>query len=184
VVALGPGLGQSDWSKSLVSMVLESGLPKVLDADALRLLAMEPVYSEDWVLTPHPGEASALLATRSVEIQADRFRHADAIVKQYGGICVLKGCGSIVAADKVRRVSECGNPALATAGSGDLLTGAVAAFVAQGLSLVDAASTAVWVHGHGADVIARNGERGWLASDFLPAMRNALHQLETLTDES
>ncbi|KPK09947.1 MAG: hypothetical protein AMJ68_10615 [Acidithiobacillales bacterium SG8_45] len=183
VLALGPGLGQSDWAKSLLATVLESGLPKVLDADGLRLLAVDPVYNEDWVLTPHPGEAAALLDTGTAEVQADRFRHADAIAKQYGGVCVLKGCGSIVAADKIRRVCACGNPALATAGSGDLLTGAVAAFAAQGLSLVDAAAAAVWVHGHAADVIARNGERGWLASEFLPAMRNALHHLETKTDE-
>ena len=184
VVALGPGLGQSDWATSLMSVVLESGLPKVLDADALRLLAMDPVYDDKRVLTPHPGEAGALLGTCAAEIQADRFRQADSIIKQFGGVCILKGNGSIVAANKIRRVCASGNPALAIAGSGDLLTGAVASFIAQGLSLVDAAVAAVWLHGHAADMIAHRGERGWLASELLPFMRDALHGLEKAADEN
>ena len=183
VIAAGPGFGQSDWAKNLMPAVLENKLPKVLDADALKLLAQEPTKDGNWILTPHPGEAATLLATATAAVQADRFDHADAIAKRYGGVCILKGAGTIVATEATRYVCTCGNPALATAGSGDLLTGAVAAFVGQGMSNIDAAAAAVWVHGHAADAIAHSGERGWLASEFLPYMRDAVHRLEISVDE-
>lgn len=178
VIAIGPGLGRSDWAMSLLAKVLESTGPKVLDADALNLLALDANKSEEWILTPHPGEAATLLKTTSAAVQQDRFESADKIVKRYGGICVLKGAGTLISDGESRLVCDCGNAALSTAGTGDLLTGAIASFVAQGLSIKNAATTAVWVHGHAAEIVAPGGERGWLASDFLPAMRAAVQSLE------
>jgi NAD(P)H-hydrate epimerase len=178
VVAVGPGLGRSEWAMSLLAKVLESSGPKVLDADALNLLAQDEIKSDEWILTPHPGEAATLLGTTPALIQQDRYVAADEIVKHYGGICVLKGAGTIISDSESRLVCDCGNAALSTAGTGDLLTGAIASFVAQGMVLKEAAATAVWVHGHAAEIVAPRGERGWLASDFLPAMRTAVHTLE------
>ncbi len=179
VVAVGPGLGQSTWARELLAVIFESNAPKVVDADALNLVAMEPTKDEQWVLTPHPGEAARLLDRSVHDIQQNRFVSVDDIVARFGGVCVLKGAGTIIGSSEKRFVSDCGNPALATAGTGDLLTGAIASFVAQGMTTIDAARAGVWVHGHAADVIARAGERGWLASDFLPFMRDAVHLLET-----
>jgi len=178
VIAVGPGLGRSEWAMQLLAKVLESSGPRVLDADALNLLARDEHYSDEWILTPHPGEAATLLATTPGAIQQDRFGSADTIVKRYGGICVLKGAGSIVSDGESRLVCDCGNAALSTAGTGDLLTGAIASFVAQGMELKKATATAVWVHGHAAEILAPRGERGWLASDFLPIMRAVVHALE------
>ncbi|MFV1997974.1 MAG: NAD(P)H-hydrate dehydratase [Acidiferrobacterales bacterium] len=177
VIAVGPGLGRSEWAMQLLANVLESSRPKVLDADALNLLARDEHYSDEWILTPHPGEAATLLETTADAIQQHRFESADKIVKRYGGICVLKGAGSIISNGESRLVCDCGNAALSTAGTGDLLTGAIASFVAQGMALKEATATAVWVHGHAAGILAPHGERGWLASDFLPAMRAAVHEL-------
>lgn len=178
VVAVGPGLGRSEWAMSLLAKILESSGPKVLDADALNLLAQDKCKSDEWILTPHPGEAATLLGTTSGHIQQDRFVAADEIVKHYGGICVLKGAGTIISDRESRLVCDCGNAALSTAGTGDLLTGAIASFVAQGMALTEATAAAVWVHGHAAEILAPRGERGWLASDFLLAMRTAVHTLE------
>jgi len=179
VVAIGPGLGRSDWARRLMATVMESDSRKrILDADALNLLAQDAVKDNNWILTPHPGEAATLLESTSSAIQQNRFGSADEIVNRYGGICVLKGAGTVVVDGHSRLVCDCGNPALSTAGSGDLLTGVIASFLSQGLTLIDAATAAVWVHGHAADLLATGGERGWLASDFLPFIRAAVHQLE------
>lgn len=178
VVAIGPGLGRSEWAMLLLAKVLEASGPKVLDADALNLLAKDERKSDEWILTPHPGEAATLLGTTSGLVQQDRFVAADEIVKRYGGICVLKGCGTIVSNGESRLVCDCGNAALSTAGTGDLLTGAIASFVAQGMESTEATATAVWVHGYAAEMLAPRGERGWLASELLPVMRVAVHKLE------
>ncbi len=179
VIAIGPGLGRSEWGMQLLAKVLESAGPKVLDADALNLLAQDASSSETWILTPHPGEAATLLETNSGAIQQDRFMSADKIVKRYGGICVLKGAGTIISNGESRLVCDGGNSALSTAGSGDLLTGAIASFVAQGMTPKDAVAIAVWVHARAAEIVAPRGKRGWLASDFLPAMRTAVQSLES-----
>ena len=178
VIALGPGLGRSEWAIQLMAKALESPGLKVLDADALNLLALDASNSDEWILTPHPGEAATLLDTNSGAIQQDRFTSADEIVKRYGGVCVLKGAGTIISDGESRLVCDGGNSALSTAGSGDLLTGAIASFVAQRMTPKDAAVTAVWVHARAAEIVAPRGKRGWLASDFLPAMRAAVHTLE------
>ncbi|MCH8846611.1 MAG: NAD(P)H-hydrate dehydratase, partial [Proteobacteria bacterium] len=175
-VAIGPGLGQSNWGGSLFSKVLESNLPLVVDADALNILAQEPVSSDRWILTPHPGEAARLLNCDSNDIQSDRISAARKIQKKYGGIIVLKGSGSIIA-DGEGNISICsaGNPGMASGGMGDVLTGIIAGLLAQGLDAGDAARLGVCLHATAADKAAVDGERGMLASDLMPWIRRLVN---------
>jgi len=172
-VAVGPGLGRSNWALRLLGRVLESALPLVVDADALNLLAEEPIARPDWVLTPHPGEGARLLGTVPAEIERDRFAAARALQGRYGGVVVLKGAGSLVQAGGTRPPGVCtdGNPGMASGGMGDLLTGLIAGLLAQGHTAVDAAELAVCLHGAAADRAASQGERGLLASDLLSEIR-------------
>ncbi|MCD9087324.1 NAD(P)H-hydrate dehydratase [Stenotrophomonas sp. SY1] len=172
VVALGPGLGQDDWARALWTAALACGKPLVIDADALNLLAADPQPLTRCILTPHPGEAARLLDTDTASIQRDRFAAAQALSRRYASVVVLKGAGSIVAAPgQLPRVVAAGNPGMAVGGMGDLLTGIIAALVAQGLSLFDAASTGALLHGLAGDVAALEGERGLLPRDLLPHLR-------------
>lgn len=175
VVLLGPGLGQSAWGRALFAQALDSGKPLVLDADGLNLLNGTSTRRDDWVLTPHPGEAARLLGLPVTDVQADRFAVADAIVKRYGGVVVLKGAGTVIAgAAAVPSVCAGGNPGLATGGTGDVLAGLITALRAQGIGSRQAAETGVCVHAEAGDRIARaRGERGLAASD-LPAMIRTL----------
>ncbi|MGM0592909.1 MAG: NAD(P)H-hydrate dehydratase [Pseudomonadota bacterium] len=176
VVALGPGLGRGAWGRGVLARILESGLPLVVDADALNLLALEPAYRRDWVLTPHPGEAARLLGCSTAEIQADRFAAAASLEASFGGVVVLKGCGSLVLArDGEFALCSEGNPGMASAGMGDLLTGVIAALIAQGHALRDAARLATVIHGAAGDRAAATGERGMLASDLLPQLRQLVN---------
>ncbi len=131
VVAVGPGLGASDWSASMLKTCLESQAPLVVDADGLNLLAQLSQRGfggrDHWILTPHPAEAARLLACSVSEIQSDRVLSAKAIARSFGACVVLKGCGTVVA-DASGEYAICpgGNPGMATAGSGDVLTGIIA----------------------------------------------------------
>jgi len=176
VVAIGPGLGQSAWAAGLLARVLETQLPLVVDADALTLLARDPEQNERWVLTPHPGEAARLLDCSTAQIQGDRFAAVRELQSRYGGVIVLKGCGSLVAA-RNREVTVCtdGNPGLAAGGTGDVLTGVIAGLMAQGLAPERAALTGVCLHGAAADMAARDGERGMLARDLMPWLRRLVN---------
>ncbi len=176
VVAFGPGLGQSDWARDLFSLVSESVLPTVWDADALNLLANESNVVENRIITPHPGEAATLLSQSTAEIQADRPAVVKALSEQYGGIAVLKGAGTLISSDTGRPfICTSGNPGMAVPGMGDVLTGVIAAFLAQGLSLTDAASVGVEVHARAGDVAALAGERGMLASDVVSALQGVVN---------
>ncbi len=175
VVAIGPGLGQSDWAMGLFATALSAKRPLVVDADALNLLAQEPSVRNDWILTPHPGEAARLLATSTSEIQTDRLTAANALQQKYGGVVVLKGAGSIVHDGKLPVVLRAGNPGMGSGGMGDVLTGLIAALVAQGFALDDAARIGACVHANAADRAAFDGERGLLASDLLPYIRALLN---------
>ena len=152
--------------------VLESKLPLVVDADALNLIAQEPVRSDHWILTPHPGEAARLLNTTSTEVQADRIAAVKAIQEKYAGVIVLKGSGTLVLnAQGSTSICSAGNPGMASAGMGDVLTGTIAGLLAQGLSLDDAAKVGVCIHAAAADEAAEEGERGLLARDLMPWLR-------------
>jgi len=176
VVAIGPGLGRTRWGAQLLGAALDSGRPLVVDADALTLLAADPERREDWVLTPHPGEAARLLGTTTAAVQADRLAAVAALQAAYGGAVVLKGAGSLVA-DGAGPPALCrdGNPGMAAGGFGDLLTGVVAALRAQGLDAGAAARLGVLVHARAADLTAGAGERGLLPSDCLAPLRRLVN---------
>jgi hydroxyethylthiazole kinase-like uncharacterized protein yjeF len=184
-VAIGPGLGQGEWGQALWEATLATTLSRVVDADGLRLLATQPRRHANWILTPHPGEAAALLGVNA-DIEADRFQAARAISERYGGVCVLKGSGSLIASETDPEPWLCdrGNPGLATGGSGDVLTGAIVALLAQGLSPVEAARLGVWAHASAGDRATRTGERGLLASDLFGPLRDILNGLNADADRN
>ncbi|MEJ2686095.1 MAG: NAD(P)H-hydrate dehydratase [Gammaproteobacteria bacterium] len=172
LVAIGPGLGQGTWGRQMFQTVLASGLPLVVDADALNLLAKAPRTLDNWVLTPHPGEAGRLLGGGARDVQADRFAALGRLLARFGGTCVLKGAGTLIGdANGVVSVCTRGNPGMASGGMGDVLTGTIAGLGAQGLDLPAAARAGVCVHGAAGDRAARAGERGLLASDLIRELR-------------
>ncbi|MEA2079140.1 MAG: NAD(P)H-hydrate dehydratase [Pseudomonadota bacterium] len=177
VVVIGPGLGQSRWSRQLFQRVVASKLPLVVDADALNLLARDPLSRDNWILTPHPGEAGRLLQQAISAIQQDRFAAIRQLADRYHGVVVLKGAGSLMTAGAGPiRLCDQGNPGMASGGMGDVLSGVLAALLAQGLGLSEAASAGVWLHGKAADLAAgEHGERGLLASDLMPFLRKLIN---------
>ncbi|WP_430389127.1 NAD(P)H-hydrate dehydratase [Dyella sp. 20L07] len=182
VLAVGPGLGQGAWGHALWLTALDAGVPLVLDADGLNLLAREPrQFGGRAVLTPHPGEAARLLGCDTATIGADRFAAVRELARRYEAVVVLKGAGSLVA-DPTGRVAVCpwGNPGMASGGMGDLLTGIVAALLAQGCDSWRAACLGVGLHARAGDLAARHaGERGMLASDLLEPLRLLLNGRES-----
>ncbi|HSC47885.1 MAG TPA: NAD(P)H-hydrate dehydratase [Gammaproteobacteria bacterium] len=176
VVAIGPGLGRGAWGKKLLAKVLASKLPLVMDADALNLLAAQPVKHGRWVLTPHPGEAGRLLGSTALKVQQDRYLAVAKLAAKYKAVVVLKGAGSLVAEPGgTTSVCTAGNPGMAAAGMGDVLTGVIAAFLAQGMEPGDAARNGVYLHALAGDLAARQGERGLMARDLIQALRQVVN---------
>jgi hydroxyethylthiazole kinase-like uncharacterized protein yjeF len=176
VIALGPGLGRDAWARNLFARVLAAGQPKILDADALNLLAESPAHRSDWVLTPHPGEAARLLGVDTAAVQGDRLAALEALVARFGGVTVLKGHGSLIGGhDALPWLVDAGNPGMATAGMGDVLTGVAAGLLAQAPAQpLAAAAAAAYVHACAGDRAARGGERGLIASDVIRELRACL----------
>jgi NAD(P)H-hydrate epimerase len=176
VIVIGPGLGRNRWAQALFSTVLEVRQPLVIDADALNLLAGMPGDRDNQVLTPHPGEAGRLLGQTAATIQADRFAAAEAITGRYGGTTVLKGAGTLVhTAGQRPQVCVAGNPGMATAGMGDVLSGVIAGLLAQGMERPQAAVSGVCVHAIAGDRAALDGERGMLARDVIAQLRSLVN---------
>ena len=180
-VAIGPGLGRTDGSRALVAYLLDRlDKPIVLDADGLWALVghLNWVFSRDapTVLTPHEGELAALLGRKSVWVRSRRLHAVQAGADDVGAVVLLKGADSLVAAPgRGVIVSDLGNPGLATAGTGDVLTGVVAAFLSKGLEPRLAAAAAAAAQGAAADVAAeRHGSAGLLARDVVEALSPAL----------
>jgi len=184
-VVIGPGLGNTERSTAWVREVLASGVPAVLDADALNALAAEPgaiaAAAGPVVLTPHPGEASRLLGTTTAEVEADRLAAARALAAKTRAVVVLKGARTVVcdgAGDDQCSINPTGGPSLATGGSGDVLAGTIGALLAQGLSAVNAARAGVFVHGAAGDALAQgHGDRGVVSSDLPEAIAAAIRAL-------
>lgn len=177
VLAIGPGLGQGSWGHSLLSMAACSDKPQVWDADALNRLATGAVtLPAGAVITPHPGEAARLLDVSIKQIQADRPAAARALAEKYSAVAVLKGSGSLIASPD-RRLAQCdhGHGAMATAGLGDVLTGLIAALLAQGMEPFEAACLGVWLHARAGEQQGQQG-RGLAASDLIPAIRQLLEE--------
>lgn len=171
IIVLGPGLGQDAWAQALYQAALASDLPKVIDADALNLLAQHPVRQPNAILTPHPGEAARLLNCTTTDIQLDRYLAAQQLQQRYDAVIVLKGAGSIVQG-AATHVCTAGNPGMASGGMGDVLAGLSGALIAQGLDLEKAAEVGVLLHALAADKAAlAGGERGLLAMDVVEQLR-------------
>jgi len=176
VVVIGPGLGQSKWAAELFVAAIKSTKMIVIDADGLNLLAHVPEKHSNWVLTPHPGEAARLLGCTSGVVQQDRYAAVSALQTKYDGIVVLKGAGTLVAGNGEIAVSSTGNPGMASGGMGDVLAGVIAGLIAQGFSLKDAAQQGVYLHGMAGDIASSQaGERGLLASDLMPFLRQMVN---------
>lgn len=177
VIAVGPGLGRADWGRALLRRALGSGTPCVVDADGLNLLAEESLtLPAGSIITPHPGEAARLLAVTNREIQADRPAAARALAARYRAVTVLKGAGTLVA-EPHGELDICllGNPAMATAGMGDVLTGVVAGLRGR-MPARDAACAGTCLHSAAADrVVAERGERGLIAGDVVGALVDELN---------
>ncbi len=177
VVVLGPGLGSDDWATALFACCMEHDKPFIVDADGLGFL-VKTESQKDWILTPHPGEASQLSGVPVEEIQRDRFAAIEALQEKFSGVVVLKGSGSLVLGSEYP-VAVCphGNPGMASGGMGDVLSGIIAGLVAQGLTMTVAAQAGVLVHSLAADNAAQLGERGLLATDLLPHIRDFVNKL-------
>lgn len=164
-LAVGPGLGQDAPALALLRQALDTALPLVLDADALNLIAGHPVLARrlgrraaPGLLTPHPLEAARLLGCEAAAVQADRLRAALALAERFRAVAVLKGCGSVIATPDGRWfINDSGNPGMAAAGQGDVLTGLAAALLAQDWEAEPAALCAVHLHGLAADLLAGAG---------------------------
>lgn len=172
-LCVGPGLGRSPAARRLVAHLVaraHAATPLVLDADALFALAAEPArLSATTIITPHPKEAARLLGCSTADLEADRVGAARALAARLGAVVVLKGARTLVCEGERVWLCSSGSEALGTAGSGDVLAGAVAGLCAQGLSPRNAAVLAVWLHGRAGSALAeRLGRRGVLSSD-LPA---------------
>jgi ADP-dependent NAD(P)H-hydrate dehydratase / NAD(P)H-hydrate epimerase len=171
-LAIGPGLGTEDWGSELLEECLRHELPAVLDADALNLLAGNPQRRDDWILTPHPGEAGRLLGQSAVAVQGDRLRSLALLQGRYGGTVVLKGAGTLVSAGSAAPwICTAGNAGMASPGMGDVLTGIIAGLLAQGLGGETAARIGVLAHAAAGDAAAGAAPRGLLASDLLANLR-------------
>ncbi len=183
VLALGPGLGQSDELRELVHWVVESAkVPTVLDADALNLLAGQTHTLADLkrpvILTPHPGEFARLTGRSVAEIQGDREAHAAALAQADNLIVVLKGANTVVTDGARLYVNTTGNPGMATGGAGDVLTGVIAALIGQKLPAFEAAQLGVYVHGLAGDIARdQNGEIGMIAGDIVDGLSDAFYHL-------
>lgn len=174
VVAIGPGLGRSAWAWEVLGVTVAAGKPLVVDADALNILAEDPSLRADhWILTPHPGEAGRLLGTETAAVQADRLDALEKLCRRYGGTVVLKGAGTLVGRKgDTPQLCERGNPGMASAGMGDVLTGVIAGILAQLGDPLAAARVGVLVHALAGDTAARGGERGLMARDVIGELRN------------
>ena len=188
VVALGPGLSRVPETVSLVqSLCKEIRIPKVIDADGLNALAEDrDVLTElgpGTILTPHPGEMARLMGCSVADVQSDRIGVAQNFAKERGVVLVLKGAPTVIADPQgTVYLNTTGNPGLASGGTGDVLTGAIAGFLAQGLDLADAAILGVYVHGLAGDMAAMTqGEVGMLAGDVLHHLPSAIQQLNDMT---
>lgn len=177
VIVLGPGLGRSSWAMSMYKAVLATQCSLVVDADGLNLLAEHPEAREQWVLTPHPGEAARLLNLTVEEIQNNRLAAVEALQNRFRGVCVLKSAGTLIACPPPALPFLCdsGNPGMATAGMGDILSGIIGGLIAQMIPLNIAAQLGVCLHAAAGDLAAKSGERGMLATDLLVYLRELVN---------
>lgn len=175
VIVVGPGLGRDEWARQMLSTVLEDERPKVIDADALSLLRELGKIGNNSIITPHSAEAAKLLQTSSNKVDEHRVNAVNTL-RQLSEVIVLKGAQTLIADDKEIFINRTGNPALATAGTGDILSGIIGGLLAQSLSLIDAARLGVWLHGLAADAYVEEGnhEASMIASDIFEYLKKMI----------
>ena len=172
-IVIGPGLGQDDWALNLFDQVMASEKPLVIDADALNLVSRFGLTHPRTVMTPHPLEAARLIGQERVN--EDRLGTLKALIHRYGSVAVLKGHGTLVGDGTRTALNRSGNPGMATAGMGDVLSGVIGSLIAQGFTLWDAATLGVAHHGSAADTaVSKTGEAGLLASDVVSGIGRSL----------
>lgn len=187
-IVVGPGLGTSRHAHDVLARALDAQGRIVIDADALNMIAAEPGLQhklqnrspDSSIITPHPLEAARLLDATTAEIQHDRPQAARLLAKHFKSIAILKGAGTVIALpDGEIVINTTGNPALSTAGTGDVLSGLCGALLAQGWPAKQAALAAVWMHGKAADQLVDLGVGpvGLTASEVIPAVRTLLNQI-------
>lgn len=179
VILLGPGLGQSDRAAKFVVQLLSIPLPMVIDGDGLNIISKIDKWwmlTAKALLTPHPGEMSGLTRLSIEAIQENRAKIAQNFADEWGQVVVLKGAETVIASPtEEAMIAPFANPALATAGTGDVLSGIIAGFIAQGISNFDAACCGVYIHGLAGEMVREEiGNAGALASDLLPFLPKAL----------
>jgi hydroxyethylthiazole kinase-like uncharacterized protein yjeF len=180
-IAIGPGLGISDEAKHLLKTIIPRSTPLLLDADALNILSLRPALANmlkarqaPTLLTPHPAEAGRLLGVSTGEVQANRVAAAIKIARDYHAFTALKGCGTVIATPDGRWfINTTGNPGMASAGMGDILSGLALALLAQGWPAEEALLCAVHLHGAAADQLVTGGigPVGLTAGEVLAAAR-------------
>lgn len=185
VVLIGPGLGQSKEMTNLVNKLLAEDLPKlVIDADGLNILSKINNWWEkikgEFVLTPHPAEMARLTKKSIEEIQQNRNNITSEFSQKWRVVIVLKGANTVISTvDKVA-ISPFSNPVLATAGTGDILAGIIAGFLAQGLDTFEASCIGCYIHGEAGEMLKEKiGDAGALASDLLPFLPQAIRRMQT-----
>jgi len=183
-LAIGPGIGTAPETKMLFKHLLqENKKPVVIDADGLNILSGHTEILKDLdapvVLTPHPGEMARLMRTTSADVQKDRIQCARNFAEKFNVHVVLKGARTVVAHPDGRVfINPTGNPGMASGGMGDVLTGVIAGFIAQGHSPELAAHAGVYLHGAAADSLAKNkGPFGYLATDVMNTLPEAIKKL-------
>lgn len=175
-VVIGPGLGTGDWGQHLMLRLIEADCPILVDADGLNNLVGKNLNRSNWVVTPHPGEASRLLGTSVKNVEANRYESAQNIHDKLNATVVLKGAGTIIVSEGQSTVCDRGNPGMATAGMGDILSGIIGSLMAQGFALSEAARIGVALHAVAGDIAAEKGEKGLLATDLLSPLRQLVNE--------
>ena len=179
VIVVGPGLGDSDAAAECLRVLQQTTKPVVVDASALKADFLKGLKSKQVIITPHPGEAATLLSTTSSEIQSDRMAAAEQLAEVFSVTCVLKGSGTLVKGPEgMMAINTRGNPGMASAGMGDVLSGIIAAMLGQGLCSLAAAKTAVFIHALCAEHYAQKQDQsGLIASDVIERIPLVIKQL-------
>lgn len=184
-VLFGPGLGIEKTIKDLLLLLANCELKIILDADGLNILATQDKwwekYKREMILTPHPGEMSRLTNLSIEKIQNNREKVASEFAKKWNKVIVLKGANTVITTPVGEAfISPFANPVLATAGTGDVLSGIISGLLAQGLSLTDASVAGVFIHGQAGEVLSKRiGDTGALASDLLNILPQVIKSLKS-----
>lgn len=184
-LVVGPGLGANPGSiefvQRLLATIVETRIATIIDADALNILALAPARRlANCILTPHPGEMARLLGISNAEVQRDRYQAAETLSQRFSCVTVLKGAATVVCAPANQGgVNSSGNAYMASAGSGDVLSGIIASLVGQGLGLVDAAKTGVFLHGLAGDLAYEKSQAPIIASDIIKYVPKAISNIRT-----